>query len=231
MVSAESENSFAIIETVFHTIWLVMQRMTVETGAMKQIVEVCISFMKVIISLCPTFGSVWLPHLFSFFIYFHMKTIMVAAFAKKINICVGTRNAFLTVGNAMVKTTAVIVAMNYRKSVKVCWIQKFLFPLILDTQWNNVIMRLKLYSGSISYFHLDHVCEDHEYKCTNNKCIHKSFACNGEDDCGDNSDEGKSCKGNLTRELEEGGEILCIILDFSWKHIMNLICRCSMSSK
>ena len=49
-----------------------------------------------------------------------MKTIMVAAFAKKINICVGTRNAFLTVGNAMVKTTAVIVAMNYRKSVKVC---------------------------------------------------------------------------------------------------------------
>ena len=41
----------------------------------------------------------------------------------------------------------------------------------------------------------DHVCEDHEFTCTNHKCVHLSLTCNGENDCGDNSDEEGPCKG------------------------------------
>ena len=41
----------------------------------------------------------------------------------------------------------------------------------------------------------DHGCENHEFTCTNHKCVHTSLTCNGENDCGDNSDEEGACKG------------------------------------
>ena len=36
----------------------------------------------------------------------------------------------------------------------------------------------------------DH-CAWHRFRCTNHKCISSSYLCDGEDDCGDNSDENK----------------------------------------
>ena len=35
-------------------------------------------------------------------------------------------------------------------------------------------------------FSLDIHCDDHEFKCLNNKCINKNLVCNGVDDCGEN---------------------------------------------
>ena len=35
-------------------------------------------------------------------------------------------------------------------------------------------------------FSLDIHCDDHEFKCLNNKCINKNLLCNGVDDCGEN---------------------------------------------
>ena len=32
-------------------------------------------------------------------------------------------------------------------------------------------------------------CRDDEYKCVSGKCIEKKLKCNGDDDCGDRSDE------------------------------------------
>ena len=44
---------------------------------------------------------------------------------------------------------------------------------------------------------LDYLCGKQEFKCSNNKCVHLTLKCNGEDDCGDNSDEPMSCRGKL----------------------------------
>ena len=41
------------------------------------------------------------------------------------------------------------------------------------------------------------MCEDHEFRCENNKCINATLQCNEVNDCGDYSDEGKNCKGKL----------------------------------
>ena len=35
-------------------------------------------------------------------------------------------------------------------------------------------------------------CKDHEFKCSNEYCIEKGYVCDGDDDCGDSSDE-KNC--------------------------------------
>ena len=39
-------------------------------------------------------------------------------------------------------------------------------------------------------------CQDHEFACSNRKCIHKGLKCNYEDNCGDNSDE-MHCRGKF----------------------------------
>ena len=36
-------------------------------------------------------------------------------------------------------------------------------------------------------------CQPDEYQCANYHCIRMSFACDGEDDCGDKSDEPDTC--------------------------------------
>lgn len=34
-----------------------------------------------------------------------------------------------------------------------------------------------------------HQCETHQWQCANKRCIPESWQCDGEDDCGDQSDE------------------------------------------
>ena len=42
-------------------------------------------------------------------------------------------------------------------------------------------------------------CEPNEYQCENKKCILKTWLCDGDDDCGDGSDE-VQCKQNDPNE-------------------------------
>ena len=42
---------------------------------------------------------------------------------------------------------------------------------------------------------LEYACKSDEFRCTNHKCVHKTLKCNGQNDCGDNSDETKDCIG------------------------------------
>ena len=42
------------------------------------------------------------------------------------------------------------------------------------------------------------ICSENSFVCENGKCIPSVFVCNGEDDCGDNSDEEmNSCTSNI----------------------------------
>ena len=44
-------------------------------------------------------------------------------------------------------------------------------------------------------FEKDGICDDNQFKCSNNRCVRKSATCNGIDDCGDKSDEILPCSG------------------------------------
>ena len=51
----------------------------------------------------------------------------------------------------------------------------------------------------LSLLFKDYTCGEHEFSCSNHKCIPLSLKCNGENDCGDNSDETDECKGKTCR--------------------------------
>ena len=37
-------------------------------------------------------------------------------------------------------------------------------------------------------------CPENHFKCANDKCVPNVWVCDGDNDCGDGSDEGKDCK-------------------------------------
>ena len=41
-------------------------------------------------------------------------------------------------------------------------------------------------------------CEPNEFRCANNRCVQKMWLCDGDDDCGDRSDE-QNCSMCLTK--------------------------------
>lgn len=56
----------------------------------------------------------------------------------------------------------------------------------------NYICNSKYFSPI--YFLVENVCKSNEFQCLNFVCIVKSFYCDGDNDCGDNSDEPELCR-------------------------------------
>ena len=46
-------------------------------------------------------------------------------------------------------------------------------------------------------------CPENRFECTNQRCVTGDSLCDGQDDCGDNSDETVGCKGQLKTNLLE----------------------------
>ena len=46
-----------------------------------------------------------------------------------------------------------------------------------------LLLLLLLLSSSVSE------CDEEEHQCDNGNCVNERYVCDGEDDCGDNSDE------------------------------------------
>jgi hypothetical protein len=44
-------------------------------------------------------------------------------------------------------------------------------------------------------------CDDIQFKCNNGVCVYRAFVCDGDNDCGDMSDEAKDCARNVTMLL------------------------------
>lgn len=82
-------------------------------------------------------------------------------------------------------------------------------------------------------------CADEDFLCLNGQCIDKKFVCDGQNDCGDGSDEischdPKSREGNSTQiecavdtfRCESASKVLC--LPESAKYIYCELCLCSL---
>lgn len=47
------------------------------------------------------------------------------------------------------------------------------------------------------------ICANDHFLCANGKCVVASHMCNGNDDCGDNSDESTICSGDSYRLINQ----------------------------
>ena len=47
----------------------------------------------------------------------------------------------------------------------------------------------------------DGICADDHFLCANDGCVAASYMCDGNDDCGDNSDESTICSGDIFDSL------------------------------
>ena len=43
------------------------------------------------------------------------------------------------------------------------------------------------------YLHIFSECKSYQFRCSNGLCLSKTLHCDGNNDCGDNSDEGDTC--------------------------------------
>ena len=50
-------------------------------------------------------------------------------------------------------------------------------------------------------------CPQNTFHCSNGKCINREFLCDGQNDCGDGSDE-LNCPSNCQFHLESSGDII-----------------------
>ena len=63
-------------------------------------------------------------------------------------------------------------------------------------------------------------CPDTHFSCTNKKCVTGDSLCNGNNDCGDDSDETIGCNGRRIKQFIKNGMRYEIILIFFQKSRM-----------
>lgn len=70
------------------------------------------------------------------------------------------------------------------------------------------------------------VCASHQFECASGHCIPFTWTCDGEDDCGDGSDENQSCRGEIEIYCVTGSCMVSRLLFFNKKKTsaFNAIC-------
>ena len=65
------------------------------------------------------------------------------------------------------------------------------------------------------------ICSENKFVCQNAKCIPSVFVCNGEDDCGDNSDEEvNSCTRNINFKITFNKNFILLDLNILCNHLV-----------
>ena len=59
-----------------------------------------------------------------------------------------------------------------------------------------VCISITLLANSMPFFHHAGACTQRQYRCDNGNCVRGSDVCNGDNNCGDNSDE-MQCGGGI----------------------------------
>ena len=49
---------------------------------------------------------------------------------------------------------------------------------------------------NVLHLSIDRICPSQNFLCANDKCLAAYYMCDGNNDCGDNSDESTICSGN-----------------------------------
>ena len=62
-------------------------------------------------------------------------------------------------------------------------------------------------------------CEARQFACGNGRCIPTTWKCDGENDCGDNSDEGEFCADKTCAYFQ----VMYDILSYDIKRLLNSI--------
>ena len=66
---------------------------------------------------------------------------------------------------------------------------------------NNLFLIWKL--SNISLFELIDECPIDHFQCSNQRCVPDTVVCNGENDCGDHTDESEGCLGKNMMPMKQ----------------------------
>ena len=68
-------------------------------------------------------------------------------------------------------------------------------------------------------------CEENQFRCDNGRCIPNTWKCDGENDCGDSSDEGDFCAEKTCAYFQVSENRLYYrVSNMDWGHFKELVC-------